>query len=310
MKMMKYFFAAGILAFSFITPASGAKKETKPAQVPSGAILEKDIAYIPGGSKAQVLDLYLPETAGKPAVPLLMFVHGGGWRGGSKDGCPAKFLAQHGYAVASIDYRLAREAVFPAQIEDCRAALRFLRSRAAKYNIDPGRFGVWGGSAGGHLAALLGTSAAVDFSKGPEGMKAPGKLDETARVQCVIDMYGPTELSQVAGRNPDRNDVWKAAAALLGPCADDKELMSRAKWASPVTYVNRDNPPFLIQHGDADVIVPLEQSRILLAALQKAGVEATLTVLPGAGHAGAPLFTEENHKTILEFLDKHLKAGK
>ncbi len=299
--------AGSILVLALFSMVHGAEKKNKTAEAPAGASLQKDIEYVSGGGKSQSLDLYLPEPAGK-AVPLLVFIHGGGWRGGSKDGCPAKFLAQHGYAVASINYRLSKEAVFPAQIEDCRAAIRFLRSQAVKYNIQPDRVGIWGGSAGAHLAALIGTSDNVDFSAGPT---APlKKIDESVRVQCVIDMYGPTDLSQVVGRNPERNDVWKAAASLLGTAADDKELMQKAKWASPITYVRRENPPFLIQHGDADVIVPIEQARILLSALQKAGVEATLTVMPGTGHAGAALFTEENHKTLVEFLDRHLKTGK
>jgi hypothetical protein len=133
------------------------------------------------------------------------------------------------------------------------------------------------------------------------------KVDESIRIQCVIDMYGPSDLTPVVGRNPERNDVWKAASALLGPCANDTELMKKARWATPITYVRRDSPPFLIQHGDADIIVPLEQGRKMADALQKAGAEATLMVMPGAGHAGAPLFTEENHRTLVAFLDRHLK---
>ena len=300
----------GVLRLAKAAPGGGATAPAVPASRPgllaADVVVQKDIEYVPGGGKSRSLDLYLPSSSGQ-AVPLLVFIHGGGWRGGSKDGCPAKFLANHGYAVASINYRVAREAVFPAQIEDCRAALRFLRAQAAKYHLQPDRVGVWGGSAGGHLAALLGTSAAVDFSAGPDKAIALDKVDESVRVQCVIDMYGPSDLTPVVGRNPERNDVWKATSALLGPCADDKELMKKALWATPITYVRRDSPPFLVQHGDADIIVPLEQGRKMAEALQKAGAEATLMVMPGAGHAGAPLFTEENHRTLVAFLDRHLK---
>ena len=302
---------AAMLTLADLGPADPTTAPTvatsQPDPLSPNVTLQKDIEYVPGGGKSRTLDLYLPPSD-RP-VPLLIFIHGGGWRGGSKDGCPAKFLANYGFAVASINYRVAREAVFPAQIEDCRAALKFLRAQAAKYHIQPDHVGVWGGSAGAHLAALLGTSAAIDFSAGPDKATPDGKFDEAVRVQCVIDMYGPSDLTPVVGRNPDRNDVWKAAAALLGPCADDKELMKKAKWASPVTYVRRDSPPFLVQHGDADVVVPLEQGRKMAEALQKAGADATLMVMPGAGHAGAPLFTEENHQALVAFLNKHLKPA-
>ena len=269
---------------------------TGPADLAPDVTVQKDIAYVPGGGVSRSLDLFLPPFKGQ-AVPLLMFIHGGGWHSGSKDGAPAKFLANHGYAVASINYRFIKDAVFPAQIEDCRAALKFLRANAAKYHLQSDRVGVWGGSAGGHLAALLGTAAAADFSTMPAKVMEGGKVDESIRVQCVIDMYGPADFT-LGGKVPTK---------LLGPSANDEETLTKARSASPVTYVRRDNPPFLIQHGDADKTVPLEQSRAFANVLKKAGVDVTLMVMPGAGHAGGAFFTEENHKTILAFLDKNLK---
>lgn len=279
----------------------------KPAPLPAGVTLQKDITYVPGGGASQTLDLYLPDSGGK-AVPLLLFVHGGGWHMGSKDGCPAKFLAEHGYAVASINYRFSQDAPFPAQIEDCRAALKFLRAGAAGFHIQPDHIGVWGGSAGGHLVSLLGTAAGADFSTMPAKIADVGKVDPTLQVQCVIDMYGPADFTHIMGVNAAKKD--NSAVKLLGAYASEEELMAKAKWASPVTYVRSDNPPFLIQHGDADKTVPIEQSKEFLEALQKAGVEVSMTVMPGAGHAGGAFFTEENHKALVEFLDKHLKAGK
>ena len=282
---------------------------SKPAPLPSNVTVQKDIEYVPGGGKSRTLDLYRPKSS-EEALPLMVFIHGGGWRGGSKDGCPARFLAQHGYAVASINYRLSREAKFPAQIEDCRAALRFLRAQAGKYNLQPDRVAVWGGSAGGHLAALLGTSAAVDFSGGPDAKNVVGKVDESVRVQAVVDMYGASDLALLMVNKAWRDHgVSRAAIQLLGSSADDPELMKKSKWASPVTYVGRDTPPFLIQHGDADRIMPLEQARVMDAVLQKAGVETTLMVMPGAGHAGGAFFSGENRKTLVAFLDRHLKQA-
>jgi len=278
-----------------------------PVTLAPGVTEQKDIAYVPGGGVTQTLDLYLPDSGGKP-VPLVIFVHGGGWHSGSKDRCPAQFLSEHGYAVAGINYRLSQEAPFPAQIEDCRAALKFLRAGAATYHIQPDHVGVWGGSAGGHLVALMGTAAGADFSTMPARVADIGKVDSTLQVQCVVDNYGPSDFTQLMGGKAIKKD--NSAIKLLGPCASEDELMKKAQWASPITYVRSDNPPFLIQHGDADKTVPIEQSKELTEALQKAGVEATMVVMPGAGHAGAAFFTEENHKSVLDFLDRHLKAAK
>jgi len=272
-----------------------------------GVTEQKDIAYVPDGGASQTLDLYLPDSGGK-AVPLVIFVHGGGWHSGSKAPSPAQFLSEHGYAVAAINYRLSQEAPFPAQIDDCRAALKFLRAGAATYHIQPDHVGVWGGSAGGHLVALMGTAASADFSSMPAKVADTGKVDPSLQVQCVVDNYGPSDFTQLMGSKAIKKD--NSAIKLLGPYASEDELMKKAQWASPVTYVRSDNPPFLIQHGDADKTVPIEQSKELTEALQKAGVDVTMVVMPGAGHAGAAFFTEENHKAVLEFLDKHLKTGK
>lgn len=267
-------------------------------QLPSGVTVLKDIEYVPGGGSLQSLDLYLPPSSGQ-SVPLVIFIHGGGWHSGSKEGCPAQFMAEHGYAVAGINYRLLPDAVFPAQIEDCRAALRFLRTHAAKYGINPGKVAACGGSAGAHLASLLGTAAAADFSTVPAKVMEPGKVDESIRVQCVIDRYGPADFT-LGGKAPTK-------LALIGSSASAEEAMAKARWASPVTYVRSDNPPFRLEHGDADKSVALEQSQAMLAVLQAAGVEAALTIMPGAGHAGAAFFTKENQTAELEFLDRHLK---
>ena len=269
---------------------------------PDGVTVLKDIEYVPGGGSLQSLDLYLPAESRTSSVPLVIFMHGGGWHSGSKDGCPAQFMSEHGYAVASINYRLLPDAVFPAQIEDCRAALRFLRTHAAKYGINPDKVAACGGSAGAHLASLMGTAAAADFSTVPAKVMEPGKVDESIRVQCVIDRYGPADFT-LGGKVPSK-------LKLLGPCASDAEALAKGRWASPVTYVRSDTPPFRIEHGDADKSVALEQSQAMLAVLQAAGVEAALTVMPGAGHAGAAFFTKENQDAELEFLDRHLKAGK
>src|SRR5437868_4772034 len=159
-------------------------------QVPAGTKAHRDLEYVANGHERNKLDLFVPESADGP-LPLIIWVHGGGWQAGSKDGCPPLRggHTQRGYAVASINYRLSGHAPFPAQIEDCKAAIRWLRAHAKEYNLDPKRFGVWGSSAGGHLVALLGTSGDVkEFDVG-------ANLDQSSRVQAVCDYFGPTDFT-------------------------------------------------------------------------------------------------------------------
>ena len=161
-----------------------------------GVRLSRDIPYVPGGHELQRLDLYLPE-ADKSARPLVIWVHGGGWNSGSKDGCTARWLVEYGYAVASINYRLSTHAIYPAQIEDCKSAIRFLRAHASEYGIKPDRIGAWGASAGGHLVALLGTTGDIrDFDTGTN-------LDQSSKVQCVVDWFGPTDFLHWGSAIPD-----------------------------------------------------------------------------------------------------------
>src|SRR5262249_24089734 len=140
------------------------------------------------GHERQKLDLYLPDKADGP-LPVVVWVHGGAWRQGSKNGCPGVYLAARGFAVASVGCRLSHDAVFPAQIEDCKAAVRWLRANAKKYTLDPDHVGAWGASAGGHLVALLGTTGGMKDLEGKDG-----DLDQSSKVQCVVDWFGPTDL--------------------------------------------------------------------------------------------------------------------
>jgi acetyl esterase/lipase len=235
--------------------------------VPSGVKALRDIEYDRVGEKKLLLDLYLPEEKPDKALPVIVWIHGGAWLAGDKKNCPAVGLATRGYAVASINYRLSQKAVFPAQIHDCKSAIRWVRANAAKYGMDADRIGVWGRSAGGHLVALLGTSGEVDELEG-EG----GNLEQSSRVQAVCDFFGPTNFLSAQ--------------------------------ASPVTHVSKDDPPFLIMHGDRDRVVPLEQSKILHEALKKAGVESTFHVVEGAGHGFGGRGIME---MVQAFFNKHLK---
>jgi acetyl esterase/lipase len=285
--------AAGLLAALTVqAQAPGQPKK----DLPPGTKAHEDLAYVKDGHERNKLDLCLPEKADGP-LPVIVWVHGGGWRAGSKERTPALPFVAKGYAVASINYRLSQHAVFPAQIEDCKAALRWLRANAKTYNLDPKRIGVWGGSAGGHLVALLGTSADVKDLEG-----RGGSLDQTSRVQAVVDWYGPTDLLQMGGNH----DSPKSPESQLigGALQENKEKAARA---NPIKYVGKDAAPFLIMHGDKDPAVPYRQSELLEESLKKAGVEVILHPIKGAGHGGPAFGTPENRKLIEEFFAKHLK---
>jgi acetyl esterase/lipase len=258
------------LALSCVVPMNAAAQ--RPSRVPEGTKIERNLEYVKDGHERNKLDLYLPEKSDSP-LPLIVWIHGGAWKAGSKDYCPVTPMAAKGYAVASINYRFIQHAEFPAQIEDCKAAIRWLRANAKKYNIDPDRIGVIGASAGGHLSALLGTSGHVKSLEGPGG-----NADQSSKVQAVVDLFGPT-----------------------GMPAKDRTL------ANAVTHITKDAPPFLIVHGDADKTVPIAQSERLTEALKKAEVEVTFITKKDAGHGGPAFTNDEMMKTYQEFFDKHLK---
>ena len=273
-------------------------------QMPNGVKVERDLAYAGDDDRRHKLDLYLPEKADKP-LPLIIWIYGGGWAMGSKEGgSPAIQFAADGYAVACINHRLSNQAKFPAQIQDCKAAVRWLRANAAKYNLDPNRFATWGGSSGGHLATLTGTSGG---SKEFEIIGGNAEISDC--VQAVVDWFGPTDLLKMdeqAGEHSalKHNDAQSPEGKLIGgPIQDNKE---KAERANPIKYIAMDCPPFLIMHGDADHTVPIGQSELLLEALKKLGIDATLTKVRG-GHGGPAFEAPDNIKAIKAFLNKHLK---
>ena len=265
-----------------------------PIPLPKNVNGYQDVEYARGKDKPLLMDLFVPRDAKDP-LPLIVWIHGGGWVGGNKEPCPALPMATKGYVVATINYRLAPEWVFPAQIEDCKAAIRFLRANAAKYNIDPKRIGVWGISAGGHLGALLGTSGDVKEVEGEVG----GNLDQSSRVQCVVDFCGPTDL----GLFLKSGDGIAAAKLVTG--GDMQKALDLIKKMNPITYVTKDDPPFLIVHGDQDKTVPIESSQLLEKALKDAKVEVTYHVAKGRGHnVGGP----DLAPLVFAFIENHLKV--
>ena len=263
-----------------------------PVDVPPGLVAHRDLAYVPGGHERQKLDLYVP-ASGEGPFPLIVWIHGGSWTYGSKEGCLPVPWALKGYAVASLNYRLSQDAPFPAQIQDCKAAVRWLRAHAAEYRIDRDRFVAWGDSAGGHLAALLGTTG-DDPGEGPPR--------ESSRVQAVIDWYGRADLSRVC---TDPAMAEHAVARLLG--GSGPAVTDIARKASPIAHVSPDDPPFLIMHGDRDATVPVQQSEAFAEALQRAQVPVTLVILSGAGHGGEEFLRPERVRLIDAFLREYLR---
>jgi acetyl esterase/lipase len=277
-------------------------KSSRVPPVPRGTIIHRDIAYITNGHPRQKLDLYLPKGAENP--PLMILIHGGAFREGDKrDENAAQWLTV-GYAVASLNYRFSGDAVFPAQIEDVKTAVRWLRANAKRYGYDPDRFGARGSSAGGYLVTMLGTTGGTTkFDVGEH----PGV---SSRVQAVADRYGPTDFLQMDAHRlpggPVNNTPDSPASELIGGnIVDNRDKVEKA---NPINYVTKDCPPFIIIHGDSDPLVPHHQSELLVAALEEVGIPVTLYTVKGGGHGG---FDDPNAEVIVrEFFARYLKPAK
>ena len=277
--------------------ALGAARVLAETPTPAAPSVIRNLPYVLQGHERQKLDLYIPPNAAAEA-PLLVWIHGGAWKEGGKENCPAVGMMGKGWVVASLNYRFSQHATFPAQIEDCKAALRFLRAHAAEYHINKKRVAVWGASAGGHLVALLGvTGGTREFDVGDN-------LEQSSAVSCVIDWFGHTDfLHWGAGSVIKTGNKDAVVAALFGgPVPEHLEL---ARKGSPITWAGKDSAPILIMHGDKDPLVPLQQSETFAAALAKAGVPCVLQVYPGQGHGGPRFNDEAARKLMIEFVEKH-----
>ncbi|MGB0581016.1 MAG: alpha/beta hydrolase fold domain-containing protein [Limisphaerales bacterium] len=287
-------FVIALLLGSFNADAA---KKNKIQPPPDGVSVLRDIVYKQPFIRPLELDLYRPKNF-KGRLPVVVWVHGGGWKNGSKNNCPAKFLAQHGFAVASIDYRLTHHAQWPAQIDDCRSAVRWLRKNAGKYRLNPNKIGAWGSSAGGHLVAILGT------------IDAPDGEEVSSRVQAACDWFGPSDLltmpyNMVSAKRTIEQVRNSNGAKLLGAAVPD--IPKKARHASALHHVSVDDPPFLVMHGDEDPGVPIDQSNRFAAALKKAKVDVTYHVVKGAGHGGKLFKTDEVNQLIIDFFSRTLK---
>ncbi len=256
----------------------------------------RDVVYGEPGGHRLLMDIYRPETPGPH--PAVVLVHGGGWLGGSKAGHQGTgmLLARHGYVACAINYRLAPQYPYPAAFDDCQRAVRWVRAHAGEYGIDPKRVGAMGDSAGGHLVALIGVRHTRDNSD--------RELSRfRSRPDVVVAYYGAFELVRMW----DIEMAHRPLTAWLGGPPDQHAKVYRE--ASPVAMVTRKSPPFLILHGNRDMVNPLEQSELLHAALRKKGVTSEMVVLDGAGHGWAldSPHGKQAEKAVLTFLDRHLR---
>jgi len=250
---------------------------------PAGFRAVRDLDYVGAGNARQMLDLYLPEAKSEKPHPLVVYIHGGGWEAGNKDQADALVGLIKGntpYAGASLNYRLTDQAPWPAQIFDCKAAIRWLRAHAKTYNLDPEKIAVFGISAGGHLVSMLGVSGGVKELEGELGRH----LDQSSRVSCVLDFCGPSDFLTFGGKGSiiDPDDPKGALAKLIGgPLKDRRE---EGRKASPVSYITPDDAPFLIIHGNKDTLVPYAQATEFETALKAAHVPAILLTGTDGGH--------------------------
>jgi acetyl esterase/lipase len=263
-----------------------------------GVELLPNIAIGNDGPRPLLIHLARPHRD-RGRLPAVVYIYGGGWQHGNPDqGLWAiAALALRGYVAASIDYRLSHEATFPAQIADCKCSIRYLRAHAAEYRLDPDRIAAVGPSAGGNLAALLGTSAKARELEGQGGWAG-----ERSDVQAVVDWSGPIDLLRMAEDqgNSFSSETWMARM-IGGPLLEEREKVIAA---NPVTYISRTTPPFLIMHGDADDVVPFNQSQILDDALRAGGARSTFFRMPSRGHGFLGISAM---RLTAAFLDRELK---
>lgn len=273
---------------------------------PTGTNTISNVRYADDTVGKHLLDIYLP-PGNKKNTPLIIWVHGGAWMLNDKYADMGymkntiRQIIESGYALASIDYRYSTTARFPAQIQDCNQAVDFLYRHADQYGFDKNRIALMGFSAGGHLASLMGLSANNNINDFYAGNSKPG-----FKIKCVLDYYGPSDLIMISG-HPDTsiNNERNPVSILLGAMPVDRPDL--AKRASPVTYIDRDDPPFFIVQGEKDDMVPNTQSKMLSSWLRIAGVPNELIVVAGAPHYGE-MFDAENIRTrLFRFLALHLK---
>lgn len=269
--------------------------------------IENNIVYGKGGSEELKLDMARPDGAGP--FPAFVLIHGGGWSGGNRSNFHGLAIeaAKRGYVAVTISYRLTQpdqttklgKVPFPAQLNDCKCAVRWLRANADKYRVDQNRIAVGGGSAGGHLSLLVGLTDASHKLEGDGG-----HADQSSRVQAVVNIFGPTDMAECWKTSPDARPFIKG---LIG---EPEQAAAAYKAASPVTYISDDDPPVLTLHGDKDTLVPPSQAKLLDEKMKAAKAKHELLILAGAGHGFAGEAQKKSNEAMWSFLDKQLQPAK
>ena len=298
MKLLKIVLVI-FLSVAFTSNAQKNNVADNGSLIPLGTKIFKNLPYVKDGHSLQKLDLYLPEISSKESLPLIVWIHGGSWKKGSKNMIERNaFVLKHGFALASINYRLVPEHIYPAQIHDCKAAIRYLRKNARSFGIDPDKIGVWGSSAGGHLAALLGTTNGVEELEGSIGI-----TNVSSNVQAACNWFGPSDMIEMGAYNikklkPEVDPVVQLIGGVI------QKNISKAKMASSINYVSEDDVPFLLMHGEQDSNVPCTESENLHKRLQVANVDTKLILVQDAGHG---FFKEKKlHQNVVDFFEKNL----
>lgn len=285
--------------FIFAASLTAQQLPAKAGPGPDNIVVERDVEYAKAGDVGLKLDIYRPKAESTKPRACVVWIHGGGWQGGNKSSgarLVTPLVATGDYVGVSVGYRLTDVAIWPAQIYDCKAAIRYLRANASKLGIDPNKIGVWGGSAGGHLVALLGTSGDVAELEGNLGTTGV-----SSRVNCVIDYFGPADFLLFGVDSPRLNEPGQPVYKLFGGPLKDHQ--SAAKQASPVTFISKDDPPFLIVHGTKDPTVNINQSEQLYNRQKQAGASTLLVRVIDGGHGFA---SPEISARVKAFFDKNL----
>ena len=256
----------------------------------------RDIEYARVGEHALKLDLHLPR--GKAKAPLIVWVHGGAWRSGSKTGMPLGKLVEEGHPIASVDYRLSTEARFPAQIHDIKAAIRSLRGHDREWKLPSKKIVIAGDSAGAHLAALVGVSNGQAELEGTVG----NDCKQSSDVRGIISFYGAANLTTILSQSTPHGLKVRVPALELLLGGQPTNVLALARLASPVFHVDRHDPPLLLLHGDQDPQMPINQSHELQGAYEKVNAPVQLEVVHGAAHGGAAFYDEERLDVVKRFL--------
>ena len=308
MKIFRWVLTFGLVGVFGAVAKDDPKKILE--RLTEGTIIERDIVYAINkdakGERKMLLDVYRPKSD-KP-LPLVIWFYGGAWDWGNKDRSnPLVPMISRGYAIAGVTYTKSREAIFPAVINDCRAAVSFLRLNAKRFNLDPKRFGAAGESSGGHLTALLATTGdSKEFMAHPVTRKA------SPAVQAASPWCGPTDFLKLNDTHSviDYSNPRSAPSRLIG--APIKKVPEKCRRANPITYISKGDPPCFFVHGDQDFVVPLNQSQLMHDALKRVGVPSTLHVVKGAKHGFSEL-TPSNELVVdevIKFFDGQFKGGK